>query len=232
MFEQIENASIQALKQNLLWVLARLFDVTDQKISSWTGFNITTQDNMVVPADTLGYFPTINAPATAMSTVQEIPNESVSIKESLHLNSLVVVLDQALFSKATEIAWKHPERYGTIILMMGNFHISCNLLSTTGEIFGDAGLRDLAAESGVIAAGSVDRDLEGKQYNRAVRFHKLTYEALIRLAHKEFKDWLHVNRPEDILSLNDILPLLDDLCNNTCSATCEAALRMKRARKV
>ena len=40
-------------------------------------------------------------------------------------------------------------------------------------MFGSAGLRDLAVESGVIAEGSIDKLLERKQYNRAVRLHKL-----------------------------------------------------------
>ena len=83
---------------------------------------------------------------------------------------------------------------------MGNFHIICNLLSTIVKLFGDAGMRDLALESGVIAAGSVDKVFEGKHYNRAVRFHKLTYEALIRVAYKGFVDWHDINRPEDATS--------------------------------
>ncbi|KAG1701312.1 Threonine aspartase 1 [Nymphon striatum] len=50
----------------------------------------------------------------------------------------------------------------------------------------NAGLKDLCIESGVIAAGSVAGVIEGRKYNRAVRFHKLLYEALLRLAWKEF----------------------------------------------
>ena len=49
-------------------------------------------------------------------------------------------------------------------------------MSTFGKLFGDFGLRDLAVESGVIAEGSIDRVLEEKQYNRAFRLPKLTYE--------------------------------------------------------
>ena len=230
--EHLENASAQSLTQNHLWVFARLFDVRDQKINSWTGFNIKTRDVIDVPADNLGYLPTINAPATEMSTVQEILSESMVIKESLHLASIAVVLDQALYSKATEIAWKHHERYNNVILMMGNFHIICNLLSTIGKLFGDAGMRDLAVESGVIAAGSVDKVLEGKHYNRAVRFHKLMYEALIRVAYKGFVEWLDINRPEDATSLDDIQPLLNDLCTNTCSETFKCVLNDRTCQKV
>ena len=56
------------------------------------------------------------------------------------------------------------------------FHTIGTLLGIIGKRFQDAGLRDICIESGVIAEGSVSSVLEGKRYNRAVRFHKLLYE--------------------------------------------------------
>ena len=47
------------------------------------------------------------------------------------------------------------------------FHTICNLLSTIGKRFQDAGLRDLSVESGVIAEGSISGVMEGHKYNRA-----------------------------------------------------------------
>ena len=167
-----------------------------KKVSSWTGFNITTRNLVEVCEDVVGYLPTINAPATEMSTVQEILNNALKIMTSLHLKNIAVVLDQALYAKVCEMQWKNSEQYGRIMLMMGNFHIICNFMSSIGKIYGDAGLRDIAEESGIIAQGSIDKVLEGKQYNRAIRLHKLTYEALMRLAWKEFQDWLLLTHPE------------------------------------
>lgn len=54
----------------------------------------------------------------------------------------------------------------------------------------DAGLRDLCIESGVVSEGSVKGVLEGKMYNRAVRVHKLVYEALMRLIWEQFMSQL------------------------------------------
>lgn len=219
------TALLRARQKNLLWTLVRSHDPTDQTASSWTGFNILTRDHKQVTQDTVGYLPTINAPATEMSTVQEILQQAISIQASLHLDNIAVVLDQALFAKATEVAWRYPERFGSVILMMGNFHTICNFMSTIGKMFGDAGLRDLAVESGVIAEGSINKVLEGKQYNRAVRLHKLIYEALMRLAWTDFKDWLETNHPENIPDLTDFLSVIADLHSNTCHETHTAALR-------
>ena len=54
----------------------------------------------------VGYLPTINAPATELNTVFEILNQSERIRKELLLEMIVVVMDQALFAIAAEIAWK------------------------------------------------------------------------------------------------------------------------------
>ena len=53
--------------------------------------------------------------------------------------------------------------------------------------FGDAGLAELAVESDVVARASVEKVLSGKIYNRAIRMHKIIYEALMRLLIKAFE---------------------------------------------
>ena len=58
-----------------------------------------------------------------------------------------------------------------------------------GKRFQDAGLRNVIIESGVIAG-----DLEGRSYNRTVRFHKLMFEALNRLTWMGFKSWNIIKR--------------------------------------
>ena len=55
---------------------------------------------------------------------------------------------------------------------MGVFHTICTMLAFIGKRFGDARLRDISVESGVIADGSIAGVLDGKKYNRAIRLHK------------------------------------------------------------
>ena len=64
----------------------------------------------------------------------------------------VGVFDQALYAKAVEVTWKHPDKFKTtIIIRPGVFHTICTLLAIVGKRFQDAGLRDLCIESGVTA---------------------------------------------------------------------------------
>ena len=80
-------------------------------------------------------------------------------------------------------------------------HTICVLLSIIGKWFGPAGLRDIIIESGVIEEGSVEAVLNGKAYNRAVRFHKLMYEACTRLVWESFIDWLNETHSTEIQNL-------------------------------
>ena len=117
---------------------------------------------MVVIQDSVGCLPTIDAPATSMSTIYEVRCQALSVKDALDLNSLVVVYDQTIYAKAVEIAWKHDIQFSSIVLRLGVFHTACTLLAIIGKRFADAGLRDICIEAGVIAEGSVDSVLEGR----------------------------------------------------------------------
>ena len=174
-------------EKNLLWVLVRLHADARQKVSGWTGFNISVRNEVEVRQESVGYLPTINTPATNMSTVHDVLVGSVKIKDALQLKSVVVVLVQALYAKATEIVWKYPDMFKGIVLRMGAFHTICTLLSILGKRFQDADLSDICIEAGMIAEGSASGVLDGRRYNRAVRFHKLMYEALQRLAWEGFQ---------------------------------------------
>jgi hypothetical protein len=193
-----------------VWFLVRLMDNIEQSVSSWTGFNIQIRNNVSITQDKVGYLPTINAPATDLTTVNEILQQCLKIRKLLELESITCVFDQALYAKAAEIAWK-GDYFKSIVLRMGVFHTLCRMISIIGKRFKDGGLRDLAVESGVIAEGSVDGVLEGRKYNRAIRFLKLLYEALLRLSWTGFKAWIEETYPEDVLKLHDTMACIEEL---------------------
>ena len=87
------------------------------------------RNKVEVRQDSVGYLPTISAPATNMSTIHEGLVCSVKIKDTFQLKRIAVVLDQALYAKATEIVWKYPDIFKGIVLRMGAFHAVCTLLS-------------------------------------------------------------------------------------------------------
>ena len=136
---------------------------------------------------TISYLDTLDSPATDLKTAYEVLSRGCEVKDRLRLNAVVCVFDQAFYAKAMEVYWKHKELFCGLVIMMGGFHLLLMLLGVMGSRFGDAGLRELAVQSDVVAEGSVDKALNGKQYNRAVRLHKCVYEALMRLLLKELQ---------------------------------------------
>ena len=98
------TADAVAHKKNLLRVISRL-SVTIKKTPSWARFNILRRSDTSVSVDVVAYLLTINDPATELSTVVEILRQFNNIREKLHLTSIVVVFNQALYLKAVEIAW-------------------------------------------------------------------------------------------------------------------------------
>ncbi|KAK3885065.1 hypothetical protein Pcinc_010719 [Petrolisthes cinctipes] len=125
----------QAQKKNLIWILASLNAASSQEnpVAGWTGFNITTRDNEDVSQNTVAYLPTINAPATEMSTIHEVLIHSQKIMNTLELKSIVVVCDQAIHAKAVEILWKHKDKFSHIVPRLGAFHTIRTLMVIIGK---------------------------------------------------------------------------------------------------
>ena len=96
------------------------------------------------------------------------------------------MFDQAFYPKAMEVYWKHHELLSKLIVLFVNFHLLMVLFGVSGAI-GEAGLRELAIQSQVVAEDSIDTVMSGKHYNRAVRLHKITYEAFMRLFVQAFE---------------------------------------------
>ena len=73
-YVEVRSSEIQASawKKNLLWILVRLHAAENQTITAWTGFNITMCNDVEVSKDNIGYLPTIDVPATNISTVFEV----------------------------------------------------------------------------------------------------------------------------------------------------------------
>ena len=211
------NEAEKARLKNMIWLLAREIGCQNQlqKIPSWTGFNtLARRGQESVPKDVVGYLPTINAPATQLTTVNEILRQLDGMKKALNLDEIVIVMDQALYAKASEVIWQHPDQYSAILLRLGTFHTMCNLLSIIDKRYQDAGSRDLCIESGIIAEGSVSGVLEGKMYNRAVRVHKCVYEALMRLVWQQFSPWVASNHLDKLPNLCEVEAHVSEMVGN------------------
>ena len=95
---------------NIAWILSRTSSVP-QAIPSWTGFNIQIRDNITPSKCSVGYLECLDSPASDMSTIFEIRNRCLAIKDNLKLSAIICILDQAIYAKAVEIKWKMPDQF-------------------------------------------------------------------------------------------------------------------------
>ncbi len=72
----------------------------------------------------------------------------------------------------------------------------------------DSGLEDVWVESSVYGENTAYNNMEGKSYNRSVRAHKLTYDALWRILWPLFLSWAEDNEvviPENLHHSTEVL---------------------------
>ena len=145
---------------------------------------------MVVMESEISYLDTLDAPATDLRTVYEVLCRGCEIRDRLNLKTVACVFDRAFYAKTAEVYWKHKTIFSGLVLMTGGFHLLIMLLGVIGSRFGDAGLKELAVESDIVAVGAIEKVLSGKHYNRAVRLHKIIYEGMMQVLIDEFESSL------------------------------------------
>ena len=105
------------------------------------------------------------------------------------------------------------------------FHTICTFLAVIGKRSQDAGLRDVCVESGAIADGSAAGVLKGRRYNRAIRFHKIIFEALIRLAWNGFQRWIKEHHKDKTPRVDALTKGLKQLNDSTCELEFKDVMR-------
>ena len=147
---------------------------------SWTVFN-----QSVSPEDpeqtTVGYLPIVLAPAHELDTLNTVVKRCMAISSHFGQEHTVLTVDQALFCKLMELKWSVEEYQDKLIPRLGGLHTAMNFLKAIGDHMAGSGLAEVWLEAGLLGEGAVQLVLSGKAYNKAMRAHKLTLQALWRL---------------------------------------------------
>ncbi|KAJ8034973.1 hypothetical protein HOLleu_22029 [Holothuria leucospilota] len=165
------------------------------------------------------YLPVINASPTEYDTLYTVLKESLVIADKSSVKTVVVVMDEATYAKAQQIRWSSEVFRNRVVMRLGEFHVSMAYLACLGSRFGEAGLRDLLIESDIVAQGSINGVLSGHHYNRSVRTHKLTADALSRLRWLAFLDTLNDEQRDEIRKI--IVDLHENFLSNNILAFVE-----------
>ena len=99
----------------------------DRFLPSWTGYNHLLAQVEVPPRSVTGYLPVIDGNPTDMSTVVTILQKSIQISDKLELEAIVIVMDQAIYSKAQLIRWKYKLMSDALHRMRTYIHIHIHI---------------------------------------------------------------------------------------------------------
>ncbi|KAL8571746.1 hypothetical protein ACOMHN_060831 [Nucella lapillus] len=113
--------------------------------------------------------------------------------EKLGEKYTVITFDEQLYSKAKMLQWDQLDSCKDFVLMLGGFHTSMNFCKVVGKYMNSSGIANIWVESGVLGEGTAENIMDGKGWNRAIRVHKLTVEALWSILWERFKEWATEN---------------------------------------
>ena len=171
----------------------------------WTSFNEEGSDTNP-EISLVGYMPIIPAPAHDINTMNTVVRRIMQVAKSFNQSYAVLTVDQALFPLLMELKWIVPEYKDSLIPRLGGLHISMNFLKVLGQHMQDSGLAEIWVESGLFGPGTVNHVLEGKDYNKGVRGHKITVQALWQLLlQQNLETYTKSDVKEDFEKMCDVL---------------------------
>ena len=138
-----ENAITKlSLKTDLAYVLVKMLnDYEESPLLGWTGFSIMLYEAEIPKESRIGYLPVIDNSPTEYSTINTILENGVNIANALQLDHIVMVFDEAVYSKVQQVRWKNELFYNKLIVRLGEFHTIMSFLSAISRLFEDAGLK-------------------------------------------------------------------------------------------
>lgn len=203
----------------------------NQLAPNWNSFH-RNHGQQIVPKSVIHYMPVVEASPTELSTVKHVLDRSIDMADTLQIETILLVFDQAIYAKAQKIRWNNPDVQKRTEVRLGEFHTCMSFLSVLGKRFLKSGFEDILVEAEVVAPGSLNGVMSGHMYNRSIRAHKTLYEALGRmqiadfLEHFDEKDRfsgiasreleLAANAQPITMSLNDFYPAFEQHVKSKC----------------
>jgi uncharacterized protein YdcH (DUF465 family) len=180
--------------------------------AGWSQFNQDASSSES-PQTTIGFLPIILSPAHEYDTLNTVVIRCKHIAESLGQKYVVITVDEALYCKLMELKWSQ-EGYSFLIPRLGGLHTAMNFMKVIGQHFEGSGLLELWVESDLLGSKTAERVLAGKDYEKGMRAHKITFQALWELLMPQLMQYLEQNKPqlkqkiEEADSADDNIPLL------------------------
>lgn len=190
-----------------------IFSDSDSDFPGWSGFNQLLSKNDPQPT-IVGPLPIVNAAAHEFETLWTVIPKCQAMTKLTHGRYSIITFDEALYSKAKMLQWTRTDECKNLVVMLGGFHTQMTFSKVIGKYVESSGLSDIWVESEVFGETTAMNVVKGKVWNRVVRAHKLSYEALWRVLWPLFLAWAQENGKDLDGSLGDLTQKLAEGFSN------------------
>ena len=166
-----------------LWTLAK--SLFKEEVPMWHGWNYLHEVD-INPEQNVLYMQHVELPPTRNDVVRETLRRSQLVSAACHQEYTVVTYDLAVAKLAKQIQDAESPEFDKVFIMFGSFHTEMAFFGALGRIIEGSGGPYVLTEVNIVAAGSLNKYLKGKMYNRCRRGHILFSTALHSLHFQRF----------------------------------------------
>ena len=160
----------------------------DNPLKGWSQWN--QEKSTTNPATTsVGFLPLILSPAHEYDTLNTVILRCKHIAETLGQTHVVISADEQLYSRLMQLKWS--QKYDFLIPRLPSLHGALNFLGVLGQHLDSAGLYEVWVESSLLGDKTAKHVLAGKDYEKGIRAHKITFQSLWHIIFPQFLEYLN-----------------------------------------
>jgi hypothetical protein len=115
----------------------------------------------------------------------------VICKLTAHLNPsqpAVVTADQPVYALAKQTQWLYPEKFSSVMVMLGPLHIEMAYMKAIGNWLDESGWTDVFTKAQISTPGRIESFLNGSHVKRNRHAHLLSLASLANLSQMAFEN--------------------------------------------
>ena len=158
----------------MLWIVIRKLNTLDQIVSTFAGWNTHVKKTKLtspLKKTVMTYLPPINLKVTEFDTIYRYFEYLQQLAAEANMPSVNISLDVGAAMSAFKLLWNYPEKFGNVIIHLGDFHFIKENFSLIGKLVAGSGFEDAIFQAEVCSSGSLNGVLSGSHYNRCWTVH-------------------------------------------------------------
>ena len=171
---------------------------TENSHPMWIGWS-----SNLIPSDDctreIWYLPQINQSPTSYAVVRQTMKKLSKISSECGKHNIAVTYDLAIAKLDLQIQAEESPEFDNIFVTLGSFRIELAFFNACGKIITESGALHFLNENLVLAAGSTNGFIKGKNYNRCNRIHELLSKAFENLHFQS--NLAKIPNSEDVLDI-------------------------------